>query len=543
MGKPYWTEHEKEYFLKRVLPRSCFVTGYFEEGTGDSLEDLAKEMQEYLDRRGFSKRTYSSDNLYQHWYQKVRPRDDNNKSIRTSEISQGSFSNNRSRNITNKSLRSSEATEGSSSASPTMRVSIPFMAGPTAKATEKGKGKAKSSEPGAEDEHNIKFRDEVDGEDEGANSSEGIIGSSDKQIENHKTSNALNVLADLAASAQKLPTSPVTSDGAIASATLPIEGSQPRSEEEIVASIESDAEFTLVTDTHAGANSSKVLIDGPTPNSGKKKRTLSAETSKGGDITTSAKKAKTLPKNYRRPSVEEEDGADNYLLNFPYHTQGAITQSCETVKRESSQRPGMSSSNIKPRKTLNGPFNASGAGQEQAQLLRGVHGHGYTSPYGPHPSAAVPTHQPAKPSAVSGHAHKYNFPPGALEKQFHMQGHPRYPLPYGGGPIRGGAPQARHPTQAPYPVHQHQVPGQAPDQAPGRAQTLPPQPLRSNQTGQAPGPNHHRDTHQHRDAQQYRESQEDRDAQQLRDPQTHVGTPRLGVVVLPHCPACNRRFV
>lgn len=72
MGAPFWSDIEREYFLNKVLPRSCFVNGRFEEG-GIDLADLAKEMQEDLDKNGESRRKYDKEILYQHWYQKVRP--------------------------------------------------------------------------------------------------------------------------------------------------------------------------------------------------------------------------------------------------------------------------------------------------------------------------------------------------------------------------------------------------------------------------------------------------------------------------------------
>lgn len=72
MGAPFWSNEEKQYFLQQIVPRSHYANGYY-ESTGRSFEDLAQIMQRDLDDRNLSRRTYSGDLLFQHWYQKVRP--------------------------------------------------------------------------------------------------------------------------------------------------------------------------------------------------------------------------------------------------------------------------------------------------------------------------------------------------------------------------------------------------------------------------------------------------------------------------------------
>ena len=71
MGK-HWTQQERAYFIKKVIPLSKYSTGVFKEGRGQSFADLVPKMQEDLDALGQSRRIYTADNLFQHWYQKVR---------------------------------------------------------------------------------------------------------------------------------------------------------------------------------------------------------------------------------------------------------------------------------------------------------------------------------------------------------------------------------------------------------------------------------------------------------------------------------------
>ena len=76
MGAPFWTEEEKEYFVKVIIPRSKYPNGMFDDD-GLDFKDLAPMMQEELDRRGVSKRRYTGEMLFQHWYQKCSPRSEN----------------------------------------------------------------------------------------------------------------------------------------------------------------------------------------------------------------------------------------------------------------------------------------------------------------------------------------------------------------------------------------------------------------------------------------------------------------------------------
>jgi hypothetical protein len=72
MGAPFWSDKEKQYFLDHIVPRSHYAKGYYDEN-GRSFQDLAEVMQRDMDERGWSRRQYSGDLLFQHWYQKIRP--------------------------------------------------------------------------------------------------------------------------------------------------------------------------------------------------------------------------------------------------------------------------------------------------------------------------------------------------------------------------------------------------------------------------------------------------------------------------------------
>ena len=71
MGK-HWTQQECAYFIEQVIPLSKYATGVFSDDGGKGFGELVSQMQEDLDRLGQSRRTYTADNLFQHWYQKVR---------------------------------------------------------------------------------------------------------------------------------------------------------------------------------------------------------------------------------------------------------------------------------------------------------------------------------------------------------------------------------------------------------------------------------------------------------------------------------------
>jgi hypothetical protein len=40
MGAPFWTEEEKNYFLKEILPRSVYASGRLSLDAGRTFEDL-----------------------------------------------------------------------------------------------------------------------------------------------------------------------------------------------------------------------------------------------------------------------------------------------------------------------------------------------------------------------------------------------------------------------------------------------------------------------------------------------------------------------
>ncbi|KAE8451615.1 hypothetical protein EG329_003688 [Mollisiaceae sp. DMI_Dod_QoI] len=70
MGAPYWTNEEEDYFEKVILPQSEYSTGTYTPKEGRDLAELAVVMQAELDRKGVSKRRYTGENLFQHWYQR-----------------------------------------------------------------------------------------------------------------------------------------------------------------------------------------------------------------------------------------------------------------------------------------------------------------------------------------------------------------------------------------------------------------------------------------------------------------------------------------
>ncbi|CZR57143.1 uncharacterized protein PAC_07032 [Phialocephala subalpina] len=70
MGAPLWTADEEEVFEKIIIPMSDYATGQNIKDSGMSFEDLAPIMQKELDNRGIHKRTYTGENLFQHYYQR-----------------------------------------------------------------------------------------------------------------------------------------------------------------------------------------------------------------------------------------------------------------------------------------------------------------------------------------------------------------------------------------------------------------------------------------------------------------------------------------
>src|SRR4051794_9620153 len=84
MGAPFWSKAEDEYLINKIIPRSCYANGTYEEG-GEDLAELALEMQKDLDESGESRRQYDKPTIYQHWYQKLRPRGSKAKSVQDRE--------------------------------------------------------------------------------------------------------------------------------------------------------------------------------------------------------------------------------------------------------------------------------------------------------------------------------------------------------------------------------------------------------------------------------------------------------------------------
>jgi hypothetical protein len=70
MGARLWSNEEKQYFLNRIVPLSHYATGTFDPKSGHDFKELAPLMQDELDAHGLSKRKYTGENLFQHWYQK-----------------------------------------------------------------------------------------------------------------------------------------------------------------------------------------------------------------------------------------------------------------------------------------------------------------------------------------------------------------------------------------------------------------------------------------------------------------------------------------
>jgi hypothetical protein len=74
MGAPCWSVEEREYFVNVILPMSKYAGGSYSQPEGLGWGELAEIMQEELDRKGVSRRRYTSDMLFQHYYQKVSDR-------------------------------------------------------------------------------------------------------------------------------------------------------------------------------------------------------------------------------------------------------------------------------------------------------------------------------------------------------------------------------------------------------------------------------------------------------------------------------------
>jgi hypothetical protein len=48
MGAPFWTEEEKNYFLKEILPRSVYASGKLNLEAGRTFEDLVSSLLLFL---------------------------------------------------------------------------------------------------------------------------------------------------------------------------------------------------------------------------------------------------------------------------------------------------------------------------------------------------------------------------------------------------------------------------------------------------------------------------------------------------------------
>ena len=76
MGAKFWSDEEKQYFVDVIVPLSQYASGTHDPNRGRTFVDLASKMQRDLDLLNQSRRQYTGDLLYEHWYQKVRPQRD-----------------------------------------------------------------------------------------------------------------------------------------------------------------------------------------------------------------------------------------------------------------------------------------------------------------------------------------------------------------------------------------------------------------------------------------------------------------------------------
>ncbi|KAM3083659.1 hypothetical protein ACMFMF_001028 [Clarireedia jacksonii] len=75
MGGKFWSKAEKEYFMKVVMPLSKCNTSdgtYSSSSPGLGWDALAIRMQAEMDAKGESRRRYTQQMMYEHYYQKVR---------------------------------------------------------------------------------------------------------------------------------------------------------------------------------------------------------------------------------------------------------------------------------------------------------------------------------------------------------------------------------------------------------------------------------------------------------------------------------------
>ncbi|KAA8568872.1 hypothetical protein EYC84_007851 [Monilinia fructicola] len=74
MGGKFWSKEEQYYFVHTVMRLSRFngPNGEYNANYGMPWPDLANMMQRDMDFRGLTRRTYTGNMLYEHWYQTVR---------------------------------------------------------------------------------------------------------------------------------------------------------------------------------------------------------------------------------------------------------------------------------------------------------------------------------------------------------------------------------------------------------------------------------------------------------------------------------------
>ncbi|TGO57937.1 hypothetical protein BCON_0060g00110 [Botryotinia convoluta] len=74
MGGKFWSPEEQEYFVHEVMTKSRFngKDGAYNPNKGMSWTELADMMQHDMDERKLTRRQYTGNMLYEHWYQTVK---------------------------------------------------------------------------------------------------------------------------------------------------------------------------------------------------------------------------------------------------------------------------------------------------------------------------------------------------------------------------------------------------------------------------------------------------------------------------------------
>ncbi|KAB8296769.1 hypothetical protein EYC80_002186 [Monilinia laxa] len=74
MGGKFWSKEEQHYFVHTVMRLSKFngPNGVYNANNGMTWPDLANMMQRDMDYRGLTRRNYTGNMLYEHWYQTVK---------------------------------------------------------------------------------------------------------------------------------------------------------------------------------------------------------------------------------------------------------------------------------------------------------------------------------------------------------------------------------------------------------------------------------------------------------------------------------------